>query len=131
MQYTITRAQLANVAANLDLDLEEGNIRTDYSGRAMYGRSCLGIVIDGNMVAEEHTVIMELAIEMSEAGENQDGYEAVGSIRDFMYDLQVRRDSMGRSEIVYFPQISVEAEGDDSDDEFDYKAADAEMGRGL
>lgn len=73
-----------------------------YSGRGMYGRSCLGIETDdiGDVFA---AVLEEL-----------EGEEDTQDIQLAFKDM--RTDAMGRSTIVYFPTVPF-VEDDEEDDE--------------
>lgn len=89
MKTTITREQLDQLVSLLDL--EDEDVRDDYSGRGMYSDTCLGFVTDKSDV--------RIGIAFAEVF----GF-------DTAWDLtaNVRNDSMGRSSIVYFPGIKVE-----------------------
>lgn len=94
----VTTAQLCEIAN--DYGLNDGDVRVDYSGRGMYGTTCVGFVIDGSEFG--------LAITM---------YDVLG---EDVRDLTPSTDNMGRSTIVYFPNLHL-AEGetwikDDSDE---------------
>lgn len=66
--------------------------RSDYAGRFMYGRTCVGIVIDGRV------------------------YETIVSLCDFLHESgiecvsdmlgTIHSDSMGLSQIIYFPDLN-------------------------
>lgn len=74
-------------AADLD---EAVRITPDYSGRAMYGAECLGLVTDA--AGDVFAIIAELA----RAGEDTD------------WARGARTDSMGRRMITYWPGVTVE-----------------------
>ncbi len=69
----------------------ECEFRSDYSGRRMFGRECVGIVCQNPLV---------ICLLLGKAG--------------FDVDLVVERDNMGRDTIVYFPELQ-----DDSDEDED------------
>lgn len=76
--------------------MEDGyEFRNDYSGRCMYGQSCIGIVSDDN----GFEIAMKLCRYLTDMGEE-----------DMMdvFDATVNEDSMGLSRIIYFPRIQVE-----------------------
>jgi hypothetical protein len=83
-------------------DRNELNLRKAYSGRNMFGRTCIGIVCD-NIVG----VSLELAVDLQENGMND------------LIQLMVNAswDSMGRQSIVYFPSLQCSDEGEDGEDE--------------
>ncbi len=70
------------------------NVRS-YSGRGMYGDSCLGIVAD-NVIATVVNVLLNINID--EQYDFLDVFESA------------RTDSMGMSDIVYFPKLKVTPE---------------------
>lgn len=69
------------------------DFRGDYSGRFMYGKSCVGIVYD----VDDDTVLNDLEEYFLDVDESN----FAESIRN-----SARFDSMGLSRIVYFPSIS-------------------------
>lgn len=79
-----------------------------YSGRGMYGRECLGVMIEqysslGNLFAD--------LIETASSGSDSDELQTVAdSIRDF------KQDSLGRDTIVYFPNIPWNSDLESDDD---------------
>lgn len=73
--------------------LDEDYLRTDYSGRAMYGAECFGIVHDGQ--GELIRFFLYLA-----SGDL--GTEAAAALAG-----AAQRDSMGHSTITYFPGYTV------------------------
>ena len=81
--------------------LEDNGVETrSYSGRCMYGRTCLGVDCDG---------LEDLLIAVA-SGVNDDNRE------DVVYALRgLRSDSMGMGVIVYFP--NVEYDDPDAEDE--------------
>jgi|CXWL01.1.fsa_nt_gi hypothetical protein len=72
-----------------------------YSGRAMYGRSCLGV--ETNDVGDLFAAVLE------EVEGDDDTHEIQEAFRD------MRTDAMGRGTIVYFP--NVEFVGDEDEHE--------------
>ena len=80
------------IAACNDLGLE---VRS-YSGRGMYGRSCVGVTTDGN----SHTALAQIVIALCEQG--ADGVEAADH---FTRSGAIASDSMGLGMIVYFPRL--------------------------
>ena len=65
-------------------DWTQSSFRESYSGRAMFGTSCVGIVTD-----DPDGVLQEI------------GSRGL--------DLTVKRDSMGLRTILYFPNVSIDA----------------------
>jgi hypothetical protein len=78
--------------ANIDSD----GVRTDYSGRAMYGSECLGIEMSVEDVPMFFAAVgyVQGVAEAEEEGYEEDLMKLVGA---------ARTDSMGRDVIVYFP----------------------------
>ena len=74
----------------------EFDFRDDYSGRGMFGRKCVGIVIDSGTNSLE--MIMELT-EMLIDNDIEYVSEKIGAIR---------QDNMGMGTIIYFPRIKKE-----------------------
>ena len=70
-------------------------VRTEYSGRGMYGKRCVGIVLD------DVTQMLTIGAGLQ---------EALGEIPN------ARTDSMGRGMILYFPDLQVEDEEDPDED---------------
>ena len=94
MTYTISLELLEELAQEVD-----GNIRTDYSGRGMYGKTCVGIVVD-NLLA------------------------LGGAITSVIEDEELRKelttnsntDSMGYDTIVYWTRVTCpDADEEDED----------------
>ena len=75
-----------------------------YSGRAMYGKSCLGIVTDTPTRA-----IFTLATNLADMEENE--------LLTMLRDAPSREDSMGRQVVVYFPSLEVDEEDEHEEDE--------------
>lgn len=80
-----------------------GEVRTNYSGRGMYGKTCVGIVLD-----DSNLLALGVAI-------------ADNIVRD--YELRERltsnysTDSMGYNTIVYWIGVTCEDAPDEDDDE--------------
>jgi hypothetical protein len=89
MKHTVTREQLDSLVSLLDL--EDEDVREDYSGRGMYGDTCLGFVTDKSDV--------RIGIAFAEVFGFDDAWDL---------SVNVRTDAMGRSSIVYFPGVKVE-----------------------
>ncbi|SKY23935.1 Uncharacterised protein [Mycobacteroides abscessus subsp. bolletii] len=99
--YTVTREQLDAFQVTLDdLDEEVGaQVRDDYSGRGMSGNTCIGVVI-GNLRFLP-AITAELAYIVAELS----GYDGVTALTEFLWELPTETDSMGRSTIVYWPNV--------------------------
>jgi hypothetical protein len=81
-----------------------------YSGRCMYGENCLAVYTDS--ASEAVTVILDVVQACAENGSAEDVLELVAKLRGS------RTDSMGRSVVVYWPDISwADCGGDGTDEE--------------
>lgn len=88
--YSISRHTLEDAADYADLD-PDADIRTNYSGRGMFGKTCLGLVYDS---------LSDLLVFVAYlAREDEDHLDWIS---------RVRQDSMGMSTIAYWPSVSVE-----------------------
>lgn len=107
--FTITSAQAFQLAD--DLGLEETDVRTGYSGRGMYGGTCLAFTPDGYDGATESDITFALArlVSMAEV-EAMDVSEALDMVADALRSLNPKTDSMGRGVVVYYPGVAVEAD---------------------
>jgi len=86
-----------------DNDIE---LRKTYSGRCMYGKTCIGFVTDMCLFTLGAYLINYIAED--------------DSLIDIFMDAAISQDSMGLSTIVYFPYISAELkETPQSDRTFD------------
>lgn len=84
-----------------DAGLDEDAVRKEYSGRAMYGKTCLGIVYDSPGYVTRFVNALRAIVE-----EEADEFEAE-ELFERMLDNQ-SGDSMGRSAIAYWPFLAVE-----------------------
>lgn len=91
---TLTKTQLDDFN-NLAWDIS-GEVYEDYSGRGMFGKSCMGITVEN----------VEKAIFLlgKWAAENETGFTS--ELERF------QTDSMGRSSIIYFPKIQKQIDGE-------------------
>lgn len=87
---TVSRETVEESLGGGNWDYED--IRTDYSGRGMYGATCFGIVF------REHRDIFSFFVEL--AVEDYDTAELLAR--------KARQDSMGRDAIVYFPGCTLD-----------------------
>lgn len=67
----------------------------EYSGRAMYGAQCLGIVTDRNPVA----VMMRVVLGLWDCGEDD--------LAVWLAERDCRLDSMGLGTVIYWPGIAL------------------------
>lgn len=90
-----------------DLVGTEFDLRLDYSGRAMYGRACLGLV--GN-VGDYGRFVAEIAQELGSCAAADDSeWPRADHLREILLRVTsgVRTDAMGHDMIFYFPTIRV------------------------
>lgn len=101
----ITLDQLDNIAMSVDIDIE-AEVWVDYSGRGMYGQTCLGYT-GGSLV----TFVAALALQIATSDASAwDLIETIGEIGDG------QQDSMGTGRIVYWPHIVVDDAEEAEDD---------------
>lgn len=93
-----------------------------YSGRGMNGRICLGITTDNpiktvleitkNMLDQINSIDVDIESDIERhEGQLSEVYELIGDLQE------CQTDSMGRSQIVYFPEIPWDLEyANESDD---------------
>lgn len=96
------------------------SFRNDYSGRGMYGRNCVGITGSETgcmkLIAEVIKGAREELKTVQLGSSEYEGDTLFGELVDTL--LNYDRDSMGRSIILYWPQLeSIEDEDFDSEEE--------------
>ena len=69
----------------------EAELVTDYSGRGMYGAECIGII-----AKDTDRILLALSRRLPD------------DLADKLENARADHDSMGLSEIVYFPSLTVE-----------------------
>lgn len=85
-----------------DLTSEGFDVREDYSGRGMFGRTCFGIVGDpGDLI--------RFVLRTQDVEEDTPWWKT-----DRSWITHVRTDSMGHDMIYYWPTVSVEKEDNDA-----------------
>jgi hypothetical protein len=94
MRY-ITESDAKDIA-----DMIEAELYTDYSGRAMYGETCIGFVFDRYAETSE----LDLAFAAADVLGLEEARDAF---------TRSRSDSMGLDSIVYFPGLQLEKDEDD------------------
>lgn len=97
-----------------------------YSGRAMYGTKCVGIVCEKPMatLVEIFGAILE-SESVCEANVSEDGEETTGGGLEEAWELKnalgyPQWDNMGMDYILYFPELNpalADSENEDSDDD--------------
>lgn len=89
---TLTAQQAENILNILQRTEPTAEMRNDYSGRAMYGETCLGYAVS-------NPSIVGTAIALGLADSDLDPMALMASSR---------QDAMGRDFIVYFPGTTVQ-----------------------
>ncbi|QGH80083.1 hypothetical protein SEA_NHAGOS_72 [Gordonia phage NHagos] len=95
--FGITREDIDTAAGWVDFDPEE-DVRTDYSGRGMYGRTCVGY--EGENAAAFLAAIVSAALVRT-----HDSDVTCWDVVDAMGDIRTSTDSMGRGMITYWPGL--------------------------
>jgi hypothetical protein len=104
----ITRSTLWGILH--DADVEDTDVRFEYSGRAMYGKTCFGFV---GSLASLATFFYQLGVQSTDVNELGDVAEELS--------MRLRSDDMGFGTIWYFPGFEVH---DDSEDDSEDEGAD-------
>lgn len=91
-----------------DLEDEGFDVRSDYSGRGMFGWECFGIV--GNAA----DLVRFIRYVVESAADTETNHVLTGGDRDTNWLDNVRTDSMGMDMIYYWPRVTV-AKGDEGD----------------
>lgn len=99
MSNTISIHHLHDALEVADLD-HEVTIRTDYSGRGMYGDQCFGLVFEQEV---RHPWAFFAALGIVQESMDPPDFDALELAR------AARSDSMGVGTIVYFPGWTVES----------------------
>lgn len=102
----ITCNQLRKLLENTELYIRS------YSGRFMYGKNCVGITTDNPVDCVLDIVSEYIALSDDDRQVYLDGDTSfsLGDLIDALKDN--RQDSMGRSQIIYWPNIDWEAESE-------------------
>lgn len=96
-------AQLIVEAAD-DLDVD---VRTNYSGRSMYGRTCVGVTGSSSDI---NSVIAGVIMELSDLA--VEGPDARDQMREHIETLlNYAQDSMGMDRIYYWPGLMLQDQG--------------------
>lgn len=97
--YEVKYEALEGAAYDAGLEPDDA-IRQSYSGRAMYGRECVGLVHHGQ------GELIRFALALVRQDENAEEWLP-----------ETRSDSMGLNQITYWPDVTIEHEEEDEDDE--------------
>ncbi|MED6317157.1 MAG: hypothetical protein VYA60_07925 [Pseudomonadota bacterium] len=100
---------IASTMDNNSIEVRSGTVRLAYSGRGMYGATCLGISLDSyDMDTFRHEVLEELTHKLKGFPEDDDRYLLLKKFKEQL--KHPSRDSMGMGMIEYFEQLKVPAE---------------------
>lgn len=92
-------AQLQQAADQNDWD-----VRMNYSGRGMFGRTCLGVVVSST------NSLYQFYYDLGQASIEYD--DEPGDFADPAIPLDPRTDNMGHAMIVYWPEVATEEVSD-------------------
>lgn len=94
---------------NNSIEVRSGTVRLAYSGRGMYGSTCLGISLDSyDMDTFRHEVLDELPHRLKGFPEHDERYLLLKKFKECL--KHPSRDSMGMGMIEYFEQLEIPAE---------------------
>lgn len=104
-KHEISRSVLEEVLENVDVELRE-----TYSGRGMYGDTCIGVVGEQSELETFERELAKAATLEKYGVDNMLSAEPV--IEDFIEELGAiadsrRTDSMGMSTIYYYPRLTI------------------------
>lgn len=108
----ISHDMLGYVESKLeDLDIPLERVVTDYSGRFMYGRNCIGIVSNAVSAAQAFAYWMGVALLANSEGVDPDDLAVpVDELWDVIENIagNTSTDSMGLANIYYWPHLTYE-----------------------
>jgi hypothetical protein len=91
-------AKLREALEDLSAPELEFQVREDYSGRGMYESACVGFVTDSPL--ELHGAICAILVEANAEWDEDSDFHGLD-----WFLLKPRTDSMGRSSILYYPNL--------------------------
>ena|SRR5687768_9930619 len=104
MTVTIDRAAAA-VLDQVTWDCTtDGELREQYSGRSMYSRTCLAIVVDGI----DDLIRWMFGVANAADGEEPEVAEQLQEAVETMTNGGTRHDNMGLQQVFYWPSVQVE-----------------------
>ncbi|QPO17087.1 hypothetical protein SEA_LILBEANIE_9 [Gordonia phage Lilbeanie] len=99
--FSITQAQVDEAIQESGSD--DDDVRASYSGRAMFGRGCLGYT--GTYPTQFAFWLAVQIAKVDTGSESPDSYEIANALSEME---EPRVDSLGRGTIYYWPEITVE-----------------------
>lgn len=126
-QYTFSGTSLYDLICNAaEGSDEQVTVRKAYSGRGMYGSTCVGIVCSNATVAQQviSSIIADMFSEMHSATIDAESEEEMRESYSMLNEattcssalLEYSWDSMGRAVIIYWPHIVAEDDEQDQED---------------
>jgi hypothetical protein len=103
------------IVSTLDANNVKFSLYSNYSGRSMYGDTCLGFVVDSK--GDCNSLLVNITHQITSQftdGQMDDDRMVDSPIMDLMqYLSNAKIDNMGRGFIVYFPQIKFDEFSED------------------
>lgn len=86
-------------------DASDVQLRSDYSGRGMFGRSCLAVIgSTSGLVRFAFALVEEVATGLPDEGER------LGVLVDAVRESRTTSDSLGHDTVYYWPGVELEEE---------------------
>lgn len=103
---SITQDQVNDVTDLLNLDGDAA--RTSYPGRGMYGKTCIGFVVDHADIVAVGVALADVLVRNAVLADDPDDSSLDEALDDVLELAKGGRiDSMGTQAIVYFPRLSL------------------------
>ena len=99
---------MLQVMENNEIEIKSGTIRLDYSGRGMYGVSCLGIVMDRSEISAFKMDFVDEVADIVGGHYDKDTKDLFKRTKSAMRSPSA--DSMGLSMIEYYTSLKVPSE---------------------
>lgn len=104
MTHTIERDVMLAIRTMTE-GMEDVRVLPNYSGRSMYGRTCLALVVDDGVSG---LVRWTFALVELVEGEVEEVGERVSNLIEALRYLRTRVDNLGHSTVYYWPEVDVE-----------------------
>lgn len=99
----ITKAKFMEAVSHAE-ENHDIEVRESYSGRGMYGKSCIGVIGGDEGLAEFESALALLTV-MDDLDDEVNGHTALNALTD-VQDMR-RSDSMGLETVYYYPNLTV------------------------
>ena len=96
---------MLQVMENNEIEIKSGTIRLDYSGRGMYGVSCLGVVMDRSEISAFKMDFVDEVADIVGGSYDKDTKDLFKRTKSAMRSPSA--DSMGLSMIEYYTSLKV------------------------